>query len=217
MYAAAKGSLECAKLLLQHGADADAVATRRDGASFGDALGAAAQNGHVEIVRLLLRAGAKVGSKGDQRADPVMLASARGSHQVLKELIAHGADIQKERTWPGYGKLTPLMAAAIKGDLDSVRVILEAGADVNTRSEGHGRGRTALHYALSENRRLEVIQMLLAYGADVSLRDEEGASPLNLALRAVGNPDQKKILSLLQAGQTAKRRSQPDQPLERAP
>lgn len=76
--AAAARQLECAGLLVEHGADVNA----RQTAGF-TPLHAAAANGDVELARLLLAAGADSTARKDDGQTPADLAAERGHGEVL--------------------------------------------------------------------------------------------------------------------------------------
>ena len=61
---------------------------------------------------------------------------------MVKELLAHGADVNGGRQGRGG---TPLMTAALGEQTDVVAVLIAHGADVNRRDRS---GKSALDYAL---------------------------------------------------------------------
>jgi ankyrin repeat protein len=61
----------------------------------------------------------------------------------------------------------------------SVRLLIDAGADVNMRAPG-STNNTPLHHAAGN---AESTRLLLAAGADPNLRNNNGESPLDLALQ----------------------------------
>ncbi|EME97307.1 hypothetical protein H340_27175 [Streptomyces mobaraensis NBRC 13819 = DSM 40847] len=107
-------------------AGADARAADADGMT---ALYAAAVNGHTELVRLLLEAGAGpdaesagAGSEGT----PLCAAASWGHVGTVRLLLAHGADpgLREER---GTG-LAPLDWALHGGHEETVQVLIASGA-----------------------------------------------------------------------------------------
>ncbi|MFH0822774.1 MAG: ankyrin repeat domain-containing protein [Pseudomonadota bacterium] len=119
-------------------ADGGAVLDARDGMG-NTALGEAAENGHSEIVRLLLRKGA--GVNGDKYPSTVPGVEAGG---------------QGDATAPRWLRQndTPLVRASRNSDVEAVRLLLENGAT------GGGVG-AALH-----GRHLAVVEILLAGNVD---------------------------------------------------
>ena len=106
----------------------------------------AARDGRMDIVRMLLDAGAEVNQRDANEIPPLILAITNNHPDVARFLIDRGADI-KAVDW--YGR-TPLWAAVETRNmdvdnatfvnsidrqpfLDLIQVLLERGADVNAR------------------------------------------------------------------------------------
>ena len=117
-----------------------------------------------------------VGENGTERGgvSPSLFALTTGAAPRLREALA-GADPDPT---DAYGQ-TPLMYAAGAGNADAVEVLLDAGASVNARS---GAGWTALMYAARDTPDVRVAEALFVAGGDPSLRNDEGQTPLDLAL-----------------------------------
>ena len=112
----------------------------------GDApLVMAAYEGHNEIVKLLLEAGADVTA-----VDPGMKATAlhaaayAGRTEAARLLIAHHIDIDKQGPYNGY---TALHDALWQNHIETAQVIIEAGANLNLKSN---QGQTPLEFARSK-------------------------------------------------------------------
>lgn len=123
----------------------------------GDApLVMAAYQGHTEIVRMLLEAGADVSA-----VDPSMKATAlhaaayAGRTEAAKLLIKHGIDVNKQGPVNGY---TALHDAIWQNNVGTAKVIIEAGADLDLRSHD---GETPLEFARSR-RRTAIAEAILA-------------------------------------------------------
>eukprot|EP00658_Telonema_sp_P-2_P076721 TRINITY_DN6775_c0_g1_i1.p2 TRINITY_DN6775_c0_g1~~TRINITY_DN6775_c0_g1_i1.p2 ORF type:complete len:105 (+),score=34.15 TRINITY_DN6775_c0_g1_i1:197-511(+) len=56
-------------------------------------LSFAAQNGHTEVVRELLGAGAEVDKAAENGATPLSFAAQNGHTEVVKELLGAGAEV----------------------------------------------------------------------------------------------------------------------------
>jgi ankyrin repeat protein len=110
MTAARTGDAASVRLLLEHGADADAY-ERWHGQT---ALMWAAIENHADVVQLLIAAGAEVGR-------------ASTKHEWVKISYSEG-NVPKTRD---LGGLTALQFAAREGSLESVEKLLAAGADAN--------------------------------------------------------------------------------------
>jgi len=120
-----------------------------------------------------------------------MTAARTGRPEVLKALLAHGADLKARENW--YGE-TALMWAAAENHVDAIKVLVEHGADVNERSRPLDVPRrrngqsilplgswTPLMYAARQGA-LEAATTLATLGADMNLTDPDGATALVLAI-----------------------------------
>jgi ankyrin repeat domain-containing protein 50 len=128
--AAIRGHTPIAGILLEHGADIDA-SHGYDGKT---ALHRAAQGGHLDTVRLLLRKGANIEARDDEGNTPLRLTaaapdpqmtSADGTGGILECLLKQGADMEALDL---FGE-TPLHRAAFNGYMANVRLLLRYGAN----------------------------------------------------------------------------------------
>jgi uncharacterized protein len=167
LLAAADGQAKCVKLLLDKGAQVDAVA---DGLGTTALMAAAAKPGNGETVRLLLDKRASVHAQNRAGHTALMYAS---DAEVAKMLLSKGAAVDaKSRSGD-----TALMAAARGGRLDVVKLLLEKGADPNAKE---AEGRTALMAAASTH--ANVAKLLLDKHADVNAKDLSGRTALQVAM-----------------------------------
>ena len=104
----------------------------------------AAQDGHCEIIRLLLEHGANVNQKV---RDDLVYVSEEEDDLAETSVFVKG--------W------TALFFAAWAGEADAVRLLIDGGADVNIRDTA---GETALSMAVKEGHK-EVATMLRQHGA----------------------------------------------------
>ncbi|HUU92443.1 MAG TPA: ankyrin repeat domain-containing protein [Phycisphaerae bacterium] len=105
--------------------------------------------------------------------DPLEAAARRGHAQVVRILLAAGADAKGHE---GFGALH---AAATEGHADAVKVLLDAGTDVNTVDD-YNRSGAPLHQAAGGGH-LEVIDLLVRAGADVNGMSRSRGTPLHEA------------------------------------
>ena len=121
------------------------------------ALSVAAALGKVEIVRLLLDAGANPnGYLYPGEPGPLMDVACTGNIQVTELLIRYGADININSDGN-----TPLHWAISSKHADLAKWLIEHGADVNARDDGGQRPLTiAKHFGLQD-----VVKALIAKGA----------------------------------------------------
>ena len=149
---------------------------------------AAAENGHVEIVRALLRAGADVESTS-VGVTPLIIAAQHGKVNVVKALLQPdiGANIEARSVADGA---TALYHASGLGYEDVVIELIHAGADINARQRRAG-GFPLLYAAGKGN--TQVVRILLQAGADPNLSADNGMS----ALQTAAAIDSKDIAQLL--------------------
>ena len=88
----------------------------------------ASGEGHVEVVRELLRGGASVDQADKNGGTPLYMASARGHVEVVHELLAAGADRTLAWIIDDQRKETPLEAAHRNGHHRIVQLLEEYGA-----------------------------------------------------------------------------------------
>ena len=158
-----RGDVAAVKALLKEGADPNSA--EGDGLT---ALHLAAQEGNLEIAKLLLGARANVEAKTRIGAyTPLHLASGSGQALVVRALIEAGADPAAVTTTTGVTPLH-LAARAINGEA-AVRTLLERGAPVNARESKAGQ--TPLMFAAAAGR-TAAIRELIAHGADAGMRTE---------------------------------------------
>ena len=154
--AAMKGDREALRALLKQGADVSGA--QGDGMS---ALHYAAERGDVEMIEMLVYAGANVGATTRiGQYTPLHLASQSGSAAVVQALVKSGANVSARTTTTG---VTPLHLAAATGNADVVKILLDHGADANAKDADWGQ--TPLIYAAAQNRP-DAIRVLLERGAD---------------------------------------------------
>ena len=99
-------------------------------------LWAAARNGSLKCVSLLMEAGAnKDQGTTDDGETPLYIAALQGHHEVVRFLVKFGANKDQGTTDDGA---TPLFIAAQNGHLEIVRFLVESGAnkDQGTTDDG---------------------------------------------------------------------------------
>ena len=133
----------------------------------------AAQNGRLEVVRLLLEKGAAVDARSNEGATPLIHAATKGRLEVVRLLLEKGAAVNAK----GNDGLTPLIAAARKGHLEVVRLLLEKDAAVDAKDSN---GLTPLMVA-ARDRNLEMVKLLLEKGAAVDAKDNKSVTPVMAA------------------------------------
>ena len=139
-------------------------------------LHAAASNGSLNCVLLLLEAGAeKNKGRRDTGATPLYLAAQNGHLEVVRILVGSGANKDQGLTRSGA---TPLHIAAQSGHIEIVRLLVESGAN---KDQGTDTGTTPLYMAVAMGH-IEVIRILVESGANQDQgRTDNGHTPLVVA------------------------------------
>ncbi|KAF3926119.1 Ankyrin-1 [Orbilia brochopaga] len=204
------------RLLLQEfGANPNAT-----GEEYGNALTAAAYDGTINIIKMLLDHGADVNSPDGWA---LQTAAAQGHYQVVELLLQRGANVNtcvNEDTFlPGtalqaaceagkqkistlllkYGadpnlgagpETCPIIAACRKGEAEILNLLIDAGAMVN-RFGGPDMSSPLINAAGTMY--IESVQRILDAGADINAPDQQG----NTALIAAASVDDDKLVAFL--------------------
>jgi len=134
-------------------------ATTRSGR--GSALEDALSQKHLEIVKVLLAAGADPNEKVDTYGTTLLHhAVDTGDAGFVEALLARGADPGPANQY----RITPLMMSSLEGRVEMVKLLIARGAKVTARDTSGG---TALSCAVLRGH-LEVARLLVAAGADVA-------------------------------------------------
>jgi ankyrin repeat protein len=183
MHASHSGRLDNALLLVQHGADVNAV----DSAGC-TALMAAAQSHNVAAAQLLLHHGADLNATDIDGQNALFKAVYEGDVTMMEILVQRGASIAAVDSL-GH---TLLMAAAAVGHKAAAEWLLQHGAAVNAATND---GVTALHRASATeiDDDATMLELLLANGADLHKHSNNGSTSLDAAA-LFGNVQCAKVL-----------------------
>jgi ankyrin repeat protein len=169
-----------------------------------------------DLVNLLVERGANpnqqqhfgasgFGGAGDRGLTPFLAACGTGNIEVVKLLLAHGANPHLA-TADGRG---PIIMAVSRGgggggprgfgpsevdatasrsssQVELLKLLAGAGADVNLMSKRHflarTRGGSALHYVVRNGGNPQLVQALLDLGLDINAKDDDGLTALDYAM-----------------------------------
>jgi ankyrin repeat protein/beta-lactamase regulating signal transducer with metallopeptidase domain len=161
----------CAEILIAHNADVNA----KDNEDF-TPLHYAAQQGHEDVVEVLISKGANVNPTNECRK-PLHWAVMRGHTSIVKLLIEKGADVNAEDCYSDV----PLLYARTR---EIGEILLDNGANPNARDMSSF---TPLHYAAGTgywpNGSIDMVDLLISKGADVNLINGWGGTALSIAKR----------------------------------
>ena len=179
----------------------------------------AAERGHLDLVNVLIAAGADVDavrSDGYRPVHSALLSSWRAkvprerARAIADTLFAHGSRytiylaavlddkayvrdaLARDSSLANFEDTChrrPISAAAERNDLEMVKLLLENGADPNLPEEGAPRGH-ALWTAVYHRRR-ELARLLVEHGADPNAMVESSGTPMTHALK---DPDLYELL-----------------------
>jgi ankyrin repeat protein len=147
----------------------------RDNQSHMTALEHAVETGNLEIVRVLVRAGARADLRDDYGRTALMRMGEKATTDVVRELLSAGAKVN-ERDESGK---SALMYAAESTSPEVVKELLDNGAKIDFKDED---GKTALMLAAAnDDGDRQTAKMLIDAGAVVNDSDNAGKTPLMIA------------------------------------
>ena len=198
-FAAYRGHMEIARLLVQRGANVNAkdktkvtplhsaaLAGQEAMAEFliskganidaraglGDTpLAVACLRGHEAVADVLLRAGADANLPNNTGKSPLHLAAAKGHVEIIRQLLAGGAQVD---AGDKPNNNTPLLYAAQHDHAAAAEALISLGADVNHVSR---KGLSALALAVLKSK--AIVEVLIRHGADVNITFGPDLTPLH--------------------------------------
>ncbi len=131
----------------------------------------------LEEVRQLFAVDPSILFKKDREKDTPILKACRNcnAEPILTFLLENGANVEDCDSI----NQTPLIIASQHGCIQLVKKLLEAGANVHHTAEY---SKNALITATEENYP-KIVRMLLDAGADPNVLNEDGETPMEIALR----------------------------------
>lgn len=138
------------------------------------ALHYAAEFGHVEVAKLLIRRGASLEVQDKVKMTPLAVAAQQGHLDCVKALVDGGANIEAR----DKVRRTPLIHAVKNGSVTVASYLVHMGADPNTSDSSIN---TAVHYAAAFGWK-ECLKYLISVGADANANNLWKTSPLAIAM-----------------------------------
>ncbi|QAA34088.1 ankyrin repeat domain-containing protein [Clostridium manihotivorum] len=183
IYSLLKGRNEIAKLLIDKGADVNAIDKYKDTALNEAILNVARTNkneGNIDIIKMLLDKGADLNSPKVDKT-PLQWASETNV-DVVKLLLDYKADVNisfKSEAMMNSDK--PLYIAVKKDKVDIAKLLIERGADINIKVSYYNHNYTLCQNLLEvavDKKEKNMIELLLSNNINVNIQDENGVTPL---------------------------------------
>ena len=149
------------------------------------ALMFAANNSHLDTIKLLISYGADINATRNDGITTLMIAAKVGDQKSVEYLLQNGADINLITNQGADA----FIYATQYGNVSCAELLLNAGADINHMDKDG----TALHNATREGK-YDSVKFLLEKGINYNLKNPEGETALDIAK----TKDDKRIISILQ-------------------
>tara|TARA_B100001027_G_scaffold216528_1_gene193150 strand:- start:386 stop:1735 length:1350 start_codon:yes stop_codon:yes gene_type:complete len=145
----------------------------------------AARYGNIQIIRMLLKAGAdpNFGIINESRLRPLSEAVIhKRDNDVVKVLIEAGADVNYNEQ---FSSIPTVLHVAVRDNrIELIKILLAAGADPNTKPRGQSY--EILHDLIGKSKKplkekIEIAGLLINAGADINEKNRSGMTPLHYA------------------------------------
>lgn len=133
----------------------------------------AAEKGHTEVVRLLLDAGADVGTVADDGLTPFSAAAKNGHVDVVRLLVESGIGADMLNFRGG----TPLLTACLMSNFEMIQCLVEAGA--NLLPAGFSENYMTPRAVAVSTGNVEAVEYLLQKGARDPKLSVSSTGPIN--------------------------------------
>ncbi|KAH6761979.1 Ankyrin repeat family protein [Perilla frutescens var. hirtella] len=156
------------------------------------ALYTAAEKGHIEVVKELLKYANKetLSKKNRSLFDPLHIAASQGHHAIVQVLLDHEPGLSKTI---GPSNATPLITAATRGHSAVVNELLSK--DCSLLEISRSNGKNALHLAARQGH-VDIVKALLDKDPQLARRpDKKGQTALHMAVKGVNSEVVKLLLN----------------------
>ena len=142
-----------------------------------------ARYGNIQIIKMLLEAGADPNFGSHQRPLSEAVLHKR-DNDVVKVLIEAGADINYIDQ---YSSLPTVLHIAVRDNrIELIKILLAAGANPNGNQHHRGSSYEILHDLIGRSKKplkvkIEIAGLLINAGADVNAKNRSGMTPLHYA------------------------------------
>ncbi|XP_038679983.1 ankyrin repeat-containing protein ITN1-like isoform X2 [Tripterygium wilfordii] len=144
------------------------------------ALFTAAEKGHLDVVKELLKYSSKecVSKKNRSCFDPLHIAAVQGHHAIVQVLLDHDPGLSQTF---GPSNTTPLISAATRGHTAVVNELLSKDGSLLEISRSNGKN--ALHLAVRQGH-VDIVKALLDKDPQLARRtDKKGQTALHMAVK----------------------------------
>ncbi|MFA5675068.1 MAG: ankyrin repeat domain-containing protein [Christensenellales bacterium] len=177
-------SMDCCKTLrclIGLGGDVNGYASDKEGYSL---IHWAAQEGHIDVIKLLVEHGANPDLLDDSGHTPLYKSASEGHTDIVEYLLTCGVDIEG-RLEKELNSTTPIMIACGWNKSKVVEVLIKNGANIEAKDMD---GRTPLFYAVLRQNK-NIVDILINNGADKNIKDLRGYT-----LNDLNNPEIRKAI-----------------------
>lgn len=155
-------------------------------------LSIAVSNRDLEMMNFLIENGADVNIEDYFRMPPIYYAVTKGTTEMIELLINKKASISGYFSYAGE-KRTLVGWAIDKNSPEKVEVLLKHGASPNGKFDLLAYSQNSCLHAAIEKNYSRIVELLIEYRADVNVKNEQGQTPIYLAIRSK-RPEMIKLL-----------------------